>query len=321
MSTTVRSRLSSSLGAVERHHPAERLRRLGLRQLHHLVAVEHEVPAPLADPHQPAHPRAPPAAPPPAPPAPPAPARSAPSPAISGRSGRRSRLSTSATRTPFWSRSSSPSGARQTTTGTRSTAADLAGRRSAAPAPARARPRRAPRSARAPRSTSSSRLEAGSRTKAATRICSARSRLTSGHVDRGDGELRPLDDRLADLRRPAPSPCPRRSYCAITVQVASTPASIGTPKLTTRRKPRPEPQPVQPVAQPRRRRVAAGGDLHREHEASSTIQRTSAPKRHAAVRRLLRRQRGRRHPGLGVGLEEIEPGEPARARPSGSRCG
>ena len=44
----------------------------------------------------------------------------------------------------------------------------------------------------------------------------------------------------------------------------------------------PQPQAVQLVAQARGRRVAAGWDarrrLYREHEASSTIQRTSAPK-------------------------------------------
>ena len=73
---------------------------------------------------------------------------------------------------------------------------------------------------------------------------------------------------------------------------------------------RPQPEPVQPVAQPRGRRVAAGGGPHREHEASSTSQRTSAPKDMPHVRRLLGRERGRRHAGLGVGLEDD------RARPS-----
>ena len=158
---------SAASSAITRRSAAHRL---GLRQLDHLVAVEHEVPAPLAHAHEPAHPLGRPAAPRRAAPAPRARAPSAPSPAISGRSGRRSRLSISATRTPFWSRSSSPSSERQTTTGTRSIA--RISRTPLGSARTRARSTASSASIRSRTApTSSSRLETGSRTKAATRIC------------------------------------------------------------------------------------------------------------------------------------------------------
>ena len=83
--------------------------------------------------------------------------------------------------------------------------------------------------------TSSSRLETGRCTKAATRIASARSRLTSGtaiSVMTNCGRSM-IASRARSSRSAA---CPRRSYSAEIVQAVARPASIGTPKLTSRRK-------------------------------------------------------------------------------------
>ena len=52
MSTTATSRASRLVGRVERHHPLQRRDRVGLGQQDALVAVEHDVPAPLAHAHQ-----------------------------------------------------------------------------------------------------------------------------------------------------------------------------------------------------------------------------------------------------------------------------
>ena len=318
MSTTETSRFSrSSLvsSAITRSSAASALR---LGKLHHLAAVEHEVPAPLALPHQPADPRA-----------------------DRPRLGEeRQRLGNRPVGAGAGDqRQVGPAQAavdlgdahpvlrraararrrqRQTTTGTRSIA-----RISSTPlASARTRTRSTASSCSMrsrTAATSSSRLDTGSCTKAATRIASARSRLTSGTAIGVDDELRPVHDRLAH-------PLDRRQRAGAQVELGRERPGGGDagehrhPEVDQPPEALPQPEPVQLVAQPRRRRVAAGrrprGGLHREHEASSTIQRTSAPKEMPAVRRLLGRERGRGHARLGVDLEQDQPGEPARLVPA-----
>ena len=133
--------------------------------------------------------------------------------------------------------------------------------------PARRRPARGPgaRSTAASASTrsrtaatSTSSELTGSVTKDASRIASARSALTSGTVDLGDQELRPVDQRLAQVeRRPAIARA-RRSNSAASVQTASRRrAASARRSSTSRRNDGRSHSRVQPVAQPRRRRVAA----------------------------------------------------------------
>ena len=217
---------------------------------------------------------------------------SAPSPAISGRSGRRSRLSTSATRTPFWSRSSSPCVRAPDHHRHPLDGADLehAARPAPAPAPARTASRLSTRSRTA--STSSSRLEAGSRTKAATRISSARSRLTSGtaisvmvNCGRSTIASRAASTSADDLpaqvvlrhHRPGREHAREHRHAEVgrppEAAAAATAGSAGSAAATA------------PGRGAGRSSPGARGVLH--HPAHQRAE------GHAAMRRLLRRQRGR----------------------------
>ena len=199
---------------------------------------------------------------------------------------------------------------------------DLQRRRRPAPAPAAARTAVSASRARrsASRSRSKDRRPAGRRRP--RRGSARRGRgLASGTAISRDHELRPVRTIvLAHALDARPPPAPRTSYSAISVQAASSarPAS-GTAEVRPARRNRGrQPSAGSAVAQPRRRRVAAAGGRCASAGARGILHQPAAQlrERDAATRRLLGRERGRRHAGLGVGLQQDQAREPARLVPA-----